>query len=79
TVEFSVRLGILTGVYVVDGALLEEAEALEVTLNGVDAAVDFSAFVKDGVGVSTASAGVAVHGGHFYIVAAHWKLLGKQQ
>ena len=58
----------LGGVWVVDAALLEETQALEVALDAVNALIDAAAFVKDGVGVSGGR--LAVHRLHFVVVTA---------
>lgn len=62
-VELPVRGRLGAAVGVVEGALLEHAEAREVLLDGLDALVDGAAFVEDGIGVlGSAAKGAAVLG-----------------
>lgn len=53
-IELAVRGAARRCIGVVEGALLELAELVEVALDAVDATVDVAAFIQDGVGVAAA-------------------------
>jgi hypothetical protein len=68
-VELTVGIARRRGVGVVESALLNHAELLEVALNLVDATIDVAALVEDGVGVGAHGVGVLCQRSHLDIVA----------
>jgi len=76
SVKLEIRLRILTRVGVVKGSLLEEADTLKVALDGVNAAINLSTLIEDGVRIPphllTIATRLAVHWGHLEIVPSHY-------
>ena len=71
-VELAVRRALLAGIRVVERALLEHADGVQVALDGVDAFVDLAALVEDGVRVLLVAELLAVLGQGLQLDVLAW-------